>query len=795
VQDIVGGTIEVQAAGFGTGVDPVSTGGPNNWTADTSASAASISADLEQFRSRDSDVNTDYVTALSTANQSLQEERQSLGGGACTAIVLFTDGAFSLNPGAAPPWYGSVSSSEANNPNSAVYSQGIKDLCEPNGIMDSLRTYDPPVFLFAAGLAPTPPPSGPPQDFALLKGLALGTPVPGYPTCGTPNGTGAFFNGGVNQLASGIISAIAGGTPAMATCGPASCDASFSTYPYTKSATVYVTTDQPGTLSIEGPDGNPVPVPALGTARQLDGITLTTSISNPWPGQTNPGYQWLIGLTGFKAPTGSNATAWTIHFAPTQASSPTMSWQTNVVSGMQLTPEAIASPWERGGSGNSYYQLGDGTAEIPPAQIADSNLVGTVSLNGAVTTVPVMEVGQSSQFHLNDPSIAANTTATTATVNISGPITMKSGEVVPIDLMPPAVPVGVPHGPQPAAALQFGFVQAGLSNQRNSKGVEPTEPVVTSGTLPVTAGPDGPGTFCFRSTTNINEAGATGTVSPVGTDCRHLVKNQVVKIPFVLHITQPHSGKLTGSIVATTQWTHGTTAYSWTIPVTGAVVVPPGSPIVDQRTLWLLVVGSILAAAALWFLMCWWTALLSDKTNRTQHYKVEATLDASSPQPTLRFDVPKHEEFVFVHMTSEHARTADSQGLEFRAPIRLFRPQDVVVQQAGQVVNGTLGAAGGARSLKGRIEHRIQGQWIFTTPTSVPVAEDADVIEGMLHYFVPHSAAGTEGRPGGLLDEIRIDLPLHFERIRARASRLGTADGPSASAGGIEPAAEEPSVW
>src|SRR5664280_1413310 len=163
VQGIAGGAINVQAAGFGTGVEPVATGGPNDWTPVTSSSAPSISASLEQFRTRDSDVNTDYVTALTTANQNLQLERQAMGGEACTAIVLFTDGAFSLNPGAAPPWYGPVSASEANDPNSAVYAQGIKDLCGPNGIMDSLRTYDPPVFLFAAGLAPTPPPAGPPQ--------------------------------------------------------------------------------------------------------------------------------------------------------------------------------------------------------------------------------------------------------------------------------------------------------------------------------------------------------------------------------------------------------------------------------------------------------------------------------------------------------------------------------------------------------------------------------------------------------------------------------------------------------
>ena len=211
VQAITGGVINVQAAGFGTGVDPVATGGPNDWSSVTDATAGPVSVALEQFRNRESDVNTDYVTALTTANQNLQQERQAMGGQACTAILLFTDGAFSLNPGAAPPWYGQVSSSEANDPNSAVYAQGIKDLCAPNGIMDSLREYDPPVFLFAAGLAPSPPPSGPPQDFSLLRGLATGSGVAGFSSCGTPNATGAFINGNVNELSSDIISGLVGG--------------------------------------------------------------------------------------------------------------------------------------------------------------------------------------------------------------------------------------------------------------------------------------------------------------------------------------------------------------------------------------------------------------------------------------------------------------------------------------------------------------------------------------------------------------------------------------------------------
>ena len=793
VQGIAGGTIEVQAAGFGTDVEPVSTG-PNGWTAVTSASAESISASLEQFRNRDSDVNTDYVTALSTANQNLQQERQSLGTQTCTAIVLFTDGAFSLNPGAAPPWYGTVSSAEATDPNSAVYAQGIKDLCAPDGIMDSLRSYDPPVFLFAAGLAPTPPPAGPAPDFSLLRGLALGTAVPGYATCGTPNGTGEFFDGNVNTLSSSLISGLVGGSPTAAACTEAGCSASFVTYPYTKSASVYVTANEPGQLSIAGLGGESVPVPPLGTSKQVDGVTLTTSIANPWPGQSDPGYQWLIGLTGFEPAADGKPTTWSIRFTPTPSSSPpTMTWQANVVSGVELVPEATGLQWRRGDEGDAYYRLVDGTTQIPAEQISDATLAGTVALEGAPTTVPVAEEGQSNRFRLTTPPIDPTTTATAATVRISGSIALRSGEVVPIEVTPPAIPVVAPHGPQPATALQFGLLEATLSQQRSLSGVQPVDPVAAYGELPVAAGPDGPGTFCIRSAPDVTEAGAAVSVRAPGTSCRHVRRGQVVDVPLVLRIGKPLSGRITGSIVATTQWIDGTTVYSWTIPVTGTVVVPPGSPIVDQTTLWLLVVGSVLGAAALWFVMCWCTAVLSRETTRIQHYQVEATLDASSSPPAVHFVAPNQDEFQFVLMPNGPGRTAVSRGLELKAPIRLFRPQDVVVQQSGVVVNGTLGATGGVRSSKGRIEHRIQGQWIFTTPTSELVAEDAEVIEGILHYFVPHVAAGTESRPGGLLDVIRTDLPLHFERIRARASRPG-AEGIS-EAPDDAATATEPSVW
>ncbi len=795
VQGIAGGSINVQAAGFGTGVDPVPTGGPNEWTPVTGSSASSISASLEQFGTRNTDVNTDYVTALTTANQNLQQERQAMGGMACTAIVLFTDGAFSLNPGAAPPWYGPVSASDANDPNSAVYAKGVKNLCEPNGIMDSLRNYDPPVFLFAAGLAPSPPAQGSPPDFSLLQGLALGSAVPGYSSCGTPNGTGAFFDGNVNQLASGIISGLVGGTQTPATCTASRCTASFVTYPYTKSASVYVTTNQPGQLSVSGPNGQSIPVPALSASTQVDGVTLTTSISNPWPGQTNPGYQWLVGLTGFPPPSGDHPATWTIGFTPGSTSTaPVMNWQANVVSGIHLVPESSGVQWKRGDAGDAYYRLVAGTTPISPAQIASADLTGTVTLNGVGASDPMTQVGESNRFQLQVPAIDPTTTATAASLLITGSATMKSGETVPVNLVPPDIPVVAPHGPQPASTLRFGLLQASLSKQRNPNGVQPVEPLASMGVLPVAAGPDGSGTICIQSTDNVTEAGKPVGVRTVGPSCRHLTKGQIVDVSFALLAGHPASGKLVGSITATTKWIHGTEKYSWTIPVTGTVVVPPGSPIVDQTTLWLLVIGSVLGAALLWFVMCWWTALLSRRTRNIQHYTVDAVLESN----TLTFTNPSVEDFEFVELDSDRTRTARSLFLEMRAPIRLFRPQDLVVGQIGYVVTGTLGAARGARSRKGRIEHRIQGQWAFATPTSTAVAADADKVEGSLHYFVLEDASGTEARPGGLLDEIRKDVPLHLDIIRARASLLGpqNADQSLVSSDG-EPAqaSEDTSLW
>ena len=307
--------------------------------------------------------------------------------------------------------------------------------------------------------------------------------------------------------------------------------------------------------------------------------------------------------------------------------------------------------------------------------------------------------------------------------------------------------VVAPHGPQPAPALRLGLLQATLSQSRTPKGVQPIEPLAASTALPVIAASSGPGTLCIRSTAGITEAGASVEVSPVKGVCRRLSGGQRDSLPLTLHIHRPLSGELRGSIVATTRWRYGTVSYSWTIPVTGTVVVPPGSPIVDQTTLWLLVIGSVVGAAVLWFLMCWWTALLSRKTRKIQHYTVDAILDATTNQATVRFDSPSQEDFVFVNMPNNHTRTALSQGLELKAPIRVFRPQDVIVGQPGAVVNGTLGSAGGRSSLKGRIEHRIQGQWVFTTSTLAYVAPDTKIIEGALHYFVLEDAAGTEQGP------------------------------------------------
>jgi len=378
-------------------------------------------------------------------------------------------------------------------------------------------------------------------------------------------------------------------------------------------------------------------------------------------------------------------------------------------------------------------------------------------------------------------AVPVSVTSPFATVGVQGSVTLTSGDVVAVQVSGESIAVLSPHGPTPVSNLEFGTIQAARSHQRDAEGVQLPEPKVASGELMVRAGTGGPGRLCFVSAAGESEAGEPIAVAPIGAACRNIPASTTVAFPFQASIATPRLGALSGSIHVTTSWEYETTTYPWTVSVRGSVIVPPGDPIVDQETLWLLVIGSFLGVALLWILLSWYTARLPKRLSIIQGFKIPLTVGPLStdfeqettdqprpfPKPLWRFLKPKGPRNAVV----DDPESPESD-LRLHAPIRVFRTQDLLTWREGYLAHGTLGRARRRRSAQGRLEHRIQGQWVFTVPLDGRVTAESESIKGELYVFVLTELKDTASSWRVLLASAEKDLIGAFDVIRSRLCEM-----------------------
>lgn len=750
------GRIDLQVVGFGTEVEVVVP-----WTGIDRATADSIAPQLDSFRDRHQQKNTDYVDALTTARGHVLEHAASMGkgnaDGVCRAVFWFTDGQFDfsrvdhLRPGWAPDL--DVKTDEA-----AVIRRGEGLLCDPDGIADQYRSSE--TYLLTAALLSNGFKGG---DDELLKRITEGDAH-----CGAIPGraTGTYFSSAdVRRLVISFVPAVIGPPPPIeqrTNCrAGVVCVEKFHVTEATVAVNLFVDSQPGGRLALVSPDGGMLDLVPKASDRTLAGAKLASRAA---------GGTRLVTIDLDKA-TQAAIGEWQVQFKPDNDPAHLSIW-VSARTGLSLLP-IKAETWTRGQPGTVVFQVVDHLGRpLASSAVAKVNLVGRVTHGDDVSKpIPLSYDPSSARATLAyTPDLAEP--ASSATVGVIGTVATTAGEQSQLGASA-KVSVKVANAPQGPDSLNIGVVTARRQKERDADRRQPVLPIELERTLSVLAGADGGGTFCITDGSSATVGSQAAVIRPIGGACRHIDAGARVSIPVRISIEEPgQGGTLTGYVAATTQSDLGIEKFAVSIPVRGDVVVPPGDPILDSPTFWKLVIISLFVPGVLWLALSYLTSMFNRPTT-IKGFRVPATVRPANSE----FETPSmsSDDFEFLTAPSPRTHTVRFEELTLTAPVRIFRSQDAIVERPGHVVHGSLGAGGHGKTAKGRIAHQIQGQWAFAVPEQTSVVDPAKPLTGDLYLFVRDDAFALESEAGGLLDRSKKELSARLPDIIKRLQRLGSA--------------------
>ncbi len=285
------------------------------------------------------------------------------------------------------------------------------------------------------------------------------------------------------------------------------------------------------------------------------------------------------------------------------------------------------------------------------------------------------------------------------------------------------------------------------------------------------------GVFCFTKGTISPSHGPTGTVARA---CAVIPFGTSKVVPLTISFDRPYAGSLGGAFVDAYSALQSTPDVHtpFRIPITGVVQLPPIPTTTDQGTFWTLVILSFLLALAIWAGASLLAARLKDPetvNGWSATVRIEPGSTAIEQLPTD----PKKWKFLD-RGTGRFALKTRFPGdpelplvLSFRARIRLWALQDVVVSREGHVAYGSMGAVGRVGSSAALIAHKIQGEWVFTVPigTKVPADGETAVLEGELFFFVRDGAITSESDPSGVFASAQRGVSAGYSEIVGQLRR------------------------
>ena len=752
------GTVQIGANGFG---DSYPTTPTIPFQTVSSDSAASFNQRINAaFRENHGDWHTDYVTALDGAQQNLVAQAQAMAPSnpdqVCKLIVWLTDGVFDVSyqsgePGYAPSWNGGQRVTLDNQ--LAIAQSGIDRLCRPGNIADQLRS-EPNLFLFAVGLGPAS------QDFSLMKSIALqqGQPGPQWSSgpCGSlPNQRAAFVTGdNLGQLAGTIISE-ATGSPAVPVnpCVPGNCSYSFTTYPHTVGEDLFLEPQGFDRLHLTAPTGRRIDL--VDGAKGIRGTSVSIGAG------TYPVVR--LSFVPGVAPVGS----WTVSADASTTSSLTLVARPDT--GITLV-SAAAPKWKRGVPGTATFELRWRGGSLPAAlQPTSATGEATVRLHsGDETTVP-LQLGPGGLLTMRWRPPADDRSSTTR-ILASATLVLPAAEgglSVPVAAASRAT-IGLSGLPGTGSStINFGLIRPVSAHMLDPQHGAMGKAVAVSTSVTVYGPPGDAGAFCvLAGPYRPHGAGPSGQIRADG--CVAVPAGGVVHVPVTLDLPATWNGSISGGSVNALSKAGGKTAHV-SIFATGSVLVPIAVQ-ADQATFWALILLTLLGALLAWTAGAFLSSRLV-RANELQGFAVRATLrDGAIDLEPPKFDASSWRFLSSAGTWHDHRASLDSDlgaELKLRAPIRLVTVQDVLVESEGAVLEGSAGR-GRRQSPKGRIAHRIQGEWVFAVPESLEVTAETTELPGVLYVFVRSGAEAYESEPDEVLLRARADLPSLFPGVKER---------------------------
>ncbi len=180
-----GAAVDIAVAGFSSDFRK-----QVDWTRLDDAGQVKLDTGIDNFRDRNTGLDTDYWQALDGARQALSESGASGDGHDCRALAWFTDGKldFSVQAGVHKSYDQDYDLGSQPGVDAAK-TAAAQSICRPGGLADQLRSSG--IVTFGIGLSPD---AGKSADFDLLKSIVTGESTPTGP-CGkvTSPITGAFY--------------------------------------------------------------------------------------------------------------------------------------------------------------------------------------------------------------------------------------------------------------------------------------------------------------------------------------------------------------------------------------------------------------------------------------------------------------------------------------------------------------------------------------------------------------------------------------------------------------------------
>jgi hypothetical protein len=763
--DGIATTLDLLVVGFSTDVrnDRLEPPTADDWvTIDGSEPYARIEAAIETFRERDLGLDTDYVTALQTAQELLLRRTQASTStqSPCRAILWFTDGKFDIGSSdVRRPWAQDIELSDSGR-KSAV-ERGVGLLCAPEGIADRLRSAD--TFLLTFALLS--------ESFAGDDELLLRSVTLGENDCGEADATefGAYFPGTVPaDLVDCFYLALQGRgcnpmEPPTQCSFTDGCPVSFVIDDSTVSIRVEIfALPNTETVTIQPPGGKPIPILGL-TADAVPGTTLTTTSSN------RAGF---VTLAINSVQPGVEGT-WTIDHRPVDGGA--LDVKIIVTPNYRLVLEAPASVVRGDSITVAGTIVGSNGRPIDPATLASSAQVKIEVTDGDnVTVYDAVQVAGTASYQIElAPSISG--TATAIGVRANGSFTGADGSRRELATPGASIEAILPGFVEVIAELSIGGVEAKRADDRLADGTQPVLPVeVPAGSITFRAPRDVGGRACVEPA-EFSDGSSTRSLMPAQR-CVDLDAGAENSIEFRFRDDFPATGVVAGTIRIGLVSALDGSSREVEVPFEGSMFLAPPDPYSDSGRAWWFLILGLLIPLIVYYALARMGSRFKDATLisvRTQ----EARLTSDGLQVTPANAANPLQGFDYLGMAGSDGRRASGGSLLFHAPARSFRLPVAEVESpnaASLVV--TERNLDGPFSAMAALEHQLQGQWVF-----VAHSIERDRVLGTLSVLVqePEGVGAEIDRLEGAARSALVPLYPHLVR------QFSSGPDPASDSGGL----------